>query len=110
MRRFAWWEQEFVANIATAVKWRAEELIEAGMPFDEAKRQAIAKAEPTWKHLLPEIRQAALNVCHSIGPADLSKRTHRIVKARFLADVEAHRGHKAGRIERAFFAVTGMVW
>lgn len=110
MRRFAWSERQFILDVATAVKWAMEAKIESGVPFAQAKVDCIKKAEPTWKHLDRDTRQAILNVVWSIAPPDLSKRTHKAVKDRMLTDIEKHRGWKAGPIERVWFALTGMVF
>lgn len=107
---FSWSERRFIQEIATSVKWAIEIDVEAGKAFGQAKVDRIKQAEATWTHLTPYMRQAVSNVCWSIAPADLSRRTHRAVKARMLAEIEWHRGYKAGAIERLLFRVSGHVF
>lgn len=107
---FTWSEREFIADVATAVKWHLEILIENGMPFEEAKRQAIAAAEVGWKGLRPDMREAARAVSWSISPADLSPRTIRAVKDRIRKAIEDKKGKPLGWFDRFLWRWFGVVW
>lgn len=107
---FSWSERQFIADMATAVKWRIEQMVEAGASLEQAKRDAIKQAEPSWRGLTPEIRQAVKNVCWSISGADLSKRTHRAVKDRARRDMEKLKGKPLGLVDRFLWRCFGVVW
>lgn len=110
MSRFSFAEQEFIADVATALKWKVEEDVEAGKPFDQARAARIKQAEVAWTGLTPDMAQAVRGVCWSIDLPDLSPRTHRAVKDRVRTLIEAHRGRPLGRIERALYNLTGMTF
>lgn len=97
-----------IRNISTAVLWKIDDDVAAGVPFPEAKDKAIKHASKSWSYLIPETREAIFQLCYSIGPADLSKRTIAILKEDFRKDIEKYRGYPMGRIERAFYWLTGM--
>jgi hypothetical protein len=99
---------EFIRQVATSVLWQIEDQMDSGLTFDEAKRRAIARAEPAWKHLTTaaDIR----TVCWSIAPTDLSKAARQRSFERCLADIERNRDRKAGRIEKLLYRITGLVW
>ena len=101
-------EIEFIRQVATAVKWAIEADVEGGKAFQTAKRERIKQAEPSWRMLAWETRQAVLAVCWSIAPADLSPATRRRAKARHLEEIERARGSPAGRVERLLYRLTGL--
>lgn len=107
---FARWELRFIADLATAVKWQVEADVEAGVPFDQAKRGRIEQAAPSWKHLSPQVRQAVSDVCWSISPSDLSKRTIRIGMGRIREMIEQDRGDRLGWFDSLLFRLFGVVW
>lgn len=110
MRRFSHSELEFISDMATAVKWSIEILMENGTPFDQAKAARIKEAEVAWKGLTPDMQQAVRSVAWSISPGDLSKRTHLALKDQLRQAIEKDRGKPLGWVERAFFNATGMTW
>lgn len=109
-RRFSHTQLDLIREIATATKWAIEIDMEAGKPFEQAKRDRIKQAEIAWKGLTPDMAQAVRNVCWSIAPIDLSRRTHRAVKDQLRQSIEEARGKPLNWMDRLLFRLTGMVW
>ena len=102
---------EFVRDCATAVLWRIEDLLmNERISFENAKARAIKEAEPVWRGLDPDTRADVRAVAHSLERGDLSPTVRRLLDDRILKDIEELRGWPAGRIERWFYYLTGLVF
>lgn len=101
---------ELAHNTATAVRWRIDDYVRKGMPFEQAKAKAISQAAPAWKGFTPDVEEAVRRIVESFTYQDLDRRIHTQHIDEGLASIERSRGYEAGRIERWLYRWTGMVF
>jgi cytolysin (calcineurin-like family phosphatase) len=98
---------EFVRGFAGAVLLRIEDLVTHGVPFDQAKQQAIKEHASQLKGAGTHNAMAIRMVVEGLRFTDMSGETIKAREAWRLHQIEQHRGRSAGFLEKILFRFSG---
>jgi hypothetical protein len=101
---------EFVRGFSGAVLLRIEELITHGMPFDQAKQQAVKEHASQLRGAGNANAAAIRIVVDDLRFTDMSNETLKARKKWQLSQIESNRGRPVGLLERFLFNISGYVF
>lgn len=85
-------------------------LMRQGKTFADAKAEIMRRARSVYKFSRPELYEGYMRCVSDVQFSDMPRDIFRRIEDDFLASIEERRGRPAGRIERALYRMTGLVF
>src|SRR5690606_37380118 len=103
------WEVECAHKARLDATEAVAHLMWQGKTFADAKAEIMRRARSVYKHSRPELYEGYMRCVGDVQFSDMPRDIFRKIEDDFLASIEERRGYKAGRLERWFFSLTGMI-
>lgn len=104
------WEVECAHKARLDATEAVAHLMRQGKTFADAKAEIVKRARSVYKFSRPELYEGYMRCVRDVQFSDMPRDIFAKIEDDFLASIEKLRGKKAGRIERAFYHMTGMTF
>lgn len=85
-------------------------LMRQGKSFPDAKAEIERRVRAIYKFSRPELYEGYIRMAQDVRFSDMPDDITKKIEDWFLESIEKERGYKAGRIERFWYRLTGLVW